>query len=283
MHSEKVWAEEAAEEGHITIYKGNTPLGVYHIDTILSTTDSKIVFEKLGIKDKHQQVQIKDAARAVKKELRKKEKEKKEKIEECAYLILENRPVELIYREDEKKLYFICFDEDGKLVQKSAIQIGEKIYVPPKSDLVKLGAVLIPQGVANYESEEKLLQEIQAFIHKYVDVSEDFEIFASYYVLLSYVYDRFNSIVYLRFLGDFGTGKSRALDVIGKLCYRPIILSGTVTPAPIYRLQGLYKGTLLIDEGDLKKSDATNDIIKILTCGFEKGKPVLRCDKNNPN
>jgi hypothetical protein len=54
-----------------------------------------------------------------------------------------------------------------------------------------------------------------------------------------------------------------------------------VTPAPIYRLIEQWHGTLLIDEADREKSDETNEIIKILNCGFERGRPVVRCNKEN--
>lgn len=277
---ERFFAEKAQEEGYVKIFKEDTPLGVFHADTVLE--DGKILFEKLGITDQRTQLEIRDVARSVKASTEER-KRKKTKEKEAGYLIWNNRPVELIFNPEENRLDFIYFDNEDRLIQTKTIEIDGTIYIAPKTDLIKLGAVIVPQGVQEYESEEKLIQEVREFIHRYVDISQDFELFATYYVLLTYVYDRFNSIAYLRFLGDFGTGKSRCLDVIGKLCYRPIVLAGTVTPAPLYRLQGLFRGTLLIDEADLKSSDATNDIIKILTCGFEKGKPVLRCDKNNPN
>lgn len=36
------------------------------------------------------------------------------------------------------------------------------------------------------------------------------------------------------------------------------------------------KGTLILDEADLKASDMTNDIVKILNMGYSKGGSVLR-------
>ncbi|NIQ03928.1 MAG: hypothetical protein GWM98_29235, partial [Nitrospinaceae bacterium] len=45
-------------------------------------------------------------------------------------------------------------------------------------------------------SEKVLVQEIQAFIHRYVDVSPLFERLASYYVLFTWIYDGFNELPY---------------------------------------------------------------------------------------
>jgi hypothetical protein len=44
-----------------------------------------------------------------------------------------------------------------------------------------------------------------------------------------------------------------------------------------------WKGTLIIDEGDFGKSrDSTAAMEKILVCGFERGKPIIRCNPNDP-
>lgn len=36
------------------------------------------------------------------------------------------------------------------------------------------------------------------------------------------------------------------------------------------------KGTLILDEADLRFSDTTNEIIKMLNNGFQKGNPIMR-------
>ncbi len=189
-------------------------------------------------------------------------------------------------------LYEVVFDGENSSfiwLENNEAKTAEKLvlngieYSPCCTDAVTKGAVLLPKKTMEYESEKALLEEIQQFIHKYLDVSPDYEIFASYYVLLSWIQDKLTTVPYLRFLGDFSTGKSRGLDVTGKICYKPIISAGTITPAPLYRLQGFWHGTVLIDEGDRKRSDTADEITKILNCGFEKGKPVLRCNDKDPN
>ena len=57
----------------------------------------------------------------------------------------------------------------------------------PRNNLLANEVVLFPSKAAEYESEQTLVEEIRAFIHRYVDVSPLFEQIASYYVLFSWV------------------------------------------------------------------------------------------------
>lgn len=158
-----------------------------------------------------------------------------------------------------------------------------RTIVPLKGEEIDMGAIKLPSGVAEYENTLKLLKDLEEYIYRYLDVSRDFRKFASYYVLLSWLYDRFSTLPYLRFLGDTGVGKSRGLDVVGGVCYRATIVSGCITPAPIYRLIRRWGGTIVLDEADLRDSDEYNEVVTILNCGFEKGRPVIRATKDNPD
>ena len=161
-----------------------------------------------------------------------------------------------------------------------AVEWNGKKYqpLPPDYNLVEKGVILFPSLPMPYESEEEILKEIQAFIHKYLDISEVFEQIATYYVLFTWMYDRFNEVPYLRAIGDFGSGKSRFLQAIGSLCYKPVFTGGATTPSPIFRIINEVKGTLIIDEADFRFSDMTSEIVKILNTGYQKGMAVLRSE-----
>jgi len=98
--------------------------------------------------------------------------------------------------------------------------------------------------------------------------------------LFSWVFDKFSALDYTRFLGDYQSGKSRGIDVIGCISYRPIFISGALTEAVLFRMIEKYKGTLVINEADIKQSDTENYIIKILNEGYEKRGAVIRLEKN---
>ncbi|HDM76518.1 MAG TPA: hypothetical protein ENG51_08615 [Deltaproteobacteria bacterium] len=184
---------------------------------------------------------------------------------------------EEIYRDGQA----LFIDPEGNTYEE--LEIGGLKYVPISGDELTEGAVLLPSGLEEYQDEKTLIAEIQAHIHKYVDVSPFFERIAGYYILMTWIYDRLNTLPYLRVLGDTGTGKSRFLDTVGRLCYKATIVSGAITPAPIYRLIRRWQGTIVIDEGDFRASDEQAEVVKILNCGFERGRPVVRSQRDNPD
>lgn len=165
-----------------------------------------------------------------------------------------------------------------KFEVKDTFELGDSIYIPPKDDLVANGTILLPTYPKFGAPITDLVNEIENFIYGYLDVSDQYRKLASYYVLLTWVYDCFEVLPYLRALGDYGTGKTRFQKVIGSLCYKPMFVAGATTPSPIFRIINLYRGTLIMDEADFRFSDTSAEIIKILNCGYCKGVPVLRTE-----
>jgi len=148
----------------------------------------------------------------------------------------------------------------------------------PGNNLIRSDVILLPSRPEEYGSEADLVAEIQAYIHRYVDLSPQFERIASYYVLFSWAYDNFNELPYLRVRGDYGSGKTRFLLVVGSLCYKPFFASGASTISPIFHILDAFRGTLVIDEADFRWSDDKADIVKILNNGNVRGMPVLRTE-----
>jgi hypothetical protein len=44
-----------------------------------------------------------------------------------------------------------------------------------------------------------------------------------------------------------------------------------------------WAGTIILDEADLQNSDEYHEVTKILNCGFERNRPVIRAVKDNPD
>ena len=167
--------------------------------------------------------------------------------------------------------------EESIEIEDSLIVMGDT-YLPPHDDLIKSGTILLPSYPESYGTLKELMVNIDDFIYRYLDISDSYRKLASYYILLSWVYDCFETIPYLRAIGDYGTGKSRFQKIIGSLCYKPMFAGGATTPSPIFRIIDLYRGTLIIDEADFRFSDAQSEIVKILNCGYSTGVPVLRTE-----
>lgn len=149
-----------------------------------------------------------------------------------------------------------------------------------RNNLLATGCVLLPSGIGEMGDKGDLVEAVQGFIHRYVDLSPAFEEIAAHYVLLTWVYDAFQELPYLRFRGDYGTGKTRALLTLGSVSYKPFFASGASTVSPIFHVLDAFGGTLVLDEADFRFSDATAEIAKVLNNGTVAGMPVLRTMTN---
>ena len=188
---------------------------------------------------------------------------------------------EMVFDRKENKTSFSKIDRGGNLealIEEVEIEGRKYKPLPPTYNLVDKDVILFPSVATEYQNEEEILKEIQTFVHKYLDISEVFEQIATYYVLFTWMFDKFNEVPYLRAIGDFGSGKSRFIQAIGILCYKPVFTGGATTPSPIFRIVNEVHGTLIIDEADFKFSDMTSEIVKILNTGYQRGMPVLRSE-----
>ena len=204
-------------------------------------------------------------------------------------------------KEEDKRIFTsLVISEKENIIAEQVYQEGKNLYCvyntktkktsyvdnigdnyPIVAQEINKGFVLLPSRAEEYNTEEELDQKIKEFINKWLDIPEDTQQFALWSIKRSWVYERFHTINYLRALGDTGLGKTRYLDTLGSIHYKPINTSGATTSAPVFRIIDKWKGTLIIDEADFKSSSETEDIIKIINQGFEKGKPVMRCDQND--
>ncbi len=187
--------------------------------------------------------------------------------------------VEMVYRPQERRTAFVVY-RYGDWCEAPHIDRDGVRLVPysPRNNLVTNGVVLFPSKPEEYGDVAELVGEVQAYIRGYVDLSPLFEQIAAYYVLFSWVYDAFNELPYLRVRGDYGSGKTRFLLIIGSVCYKPIFASGASTISPLFRLLDTFRGTLVIDESDFRISDERAEVVKILNNGNGRGFPVLRSE-----
>jgi hypothetical protein len=190
--------------------------------------------------------------------------------------------VELMFRPDLRRTLLAIYSAGRWTLQDKFDLAGDERLVPfsPGNNLIKNEAVLLPSEPKIYGSEAELVSEIQQFIHRYVDFEPAFEKVATYYVLLTWLYDAFNELPYLRLRGDYGSGKTRALLILGSLCYKGFFASGASTVSPIFHTLDAFRGTLIFDEADFRFSDERAEVVKILNNGNVRGLPVLRTMMN---
>ncbi len=189
--------------------------------------------------------------------------------------------LEMLYNSSANPETMFAKYSDGRIEYVADYQEPQsgKIICPFKpGKIIQSNTIQFPSKVDDYVSGGLLIEEIDDFIYRYLQLSPFFHNIAKYYVLLTWVYDSFTNLPYLRVKGDYGCGKSRFLITVGSLCYKPIFCTGAASVSPIFRLIDAYKGTMIIDESDFNDSDESHRVVKILNSGFQKGFPVLISD-----
>ena len=188
---------------------------------------------------------------------------------------------EMVYDPETNKTALAVRNKEGtNSVPKLTTKDGKTLR-PYSADhpLINNQVILFAQSPEAYGKTADLIKNIRSYIHHYVDLSDEFEIIATHYALLTWLYDTHNTLGYLRMKGDFGSGKTRFLTIIGSICYKPIFASGAATVAPLFHILNDIGGTLIMDESDFYQSNEKSLIAKILNNGNSKGFPVLRCEK----
>lgn len=206
------------------------------------------------------------------------ENKPKESVVGASYRDPSGALVELILdREAGCTMLAVAGANESAAVEKTENEHGTTLVpVPAINNLIQHKAIVLPGPPAPFGDRDALLADIEAYVGRYVDLSPDFLRITSAYVLLSWLYDAFNELPYLRFRGDYGSGKTRALKVVGALTYKPLFASGASTISPIFHALDLFRGTLVIDESDFRVSDERAELTKILNQGNVRGFPVLR-------
>ena len=231
-------------------------------------------------------IEASNAAKATeKKDDKKPEKKKSYDVIKTSFFIAKDEIYEQFY--DNEQSGFICYNTETEQIKKVRYAFFKtegkrpKKYIPQEGEEVEKKYVYLPTKTEEYNSDKILEKEIKAFVTKYLDIDDDHMTYVIWAIKQSWIYDRLNTINYLRALGDTGLGKTRYTKAIGALFYKPLKTTGASTAAPIFRIIDKWRGTFIFDEGDIKKSDETDTIIKIINSGFEKDNPIMRCDSND--
>jgi hypothetical protein len=100
--------------------------------------------------------------------------------------------IEILYDADLAITSLAACDASGEISIEAQVDLptGERL-VPyaPSNNLLTSGCVLLSSEVGEFQDKAALLEQVRAFIHRYVDLSPLYEEIAAHYVLLSWVHD----------------------------------------------------------------------------------------------
>ena len=208
---------------------------------------------------------------------------------ECASYADDGLIVELGWNRKRGSADFIIYSrEQDKPSRAAEINTSIGLIIPPSicTGIVTPGGdvpgnIYLPTYADEAGHDEPALRAaLAAFINRYVELPGASVEIAVVYVLLSWVFGEFDEMAYLGFrTADVGRGKSRALETVGALCYRPIFAGGGSSAPALLRLIDIYGGTLCCDEFDAgHDTELASAITRILNQGFQRGRPLVKCD-----
>ncbi|MBE3040480.1 MAG: toprim domain-containing protein, partial [Chloroflexi bacterium] len=185
--------------------------------------------------------------------------------------------LEYLYNAAEHTSSLAWRDPDGKIDCGPGVSIDGNWYEAfPPDDNFK-GNLYYPSELGEKKSIRELIIYLRMYLNSvYIMPSDEMTRLVAYWILQTYLFDAFQSTIYLRALGDTGSGKSEFITRVGIACYRMMMASGMDSVSSLFRSVDRYHGTVIIDEADIQMSDTESDMIKFYNQGAFKGRPVMR-------
>ncbi|MEM3772946.1 MAG: bifunctional DNA primase/polymerase [Nitrososphaerota archaeon] len=174
--------------------------------------------------------------------------------------------------ENDGALKLLVYDPSANALEICDSLRIENVEYRPYADLpFKEYLPGIPEAISE---DPELWRGTLDFIREYYDnpKSDDVYHVMAAVVAWSYFCDLVKgSTPYLCFLGPFRSGKTRALEVMAALCYKPMLIVDP-SEASLFRIIEKFKPTLFIDEAQILEKN----IRAILASGYRYGMRVPR-------
>ncbi len=186
---------------------------------------------------------------------------------------------EQVYDEENGSRYILYDNISGKTSYAREFSLKGVLYHPINNNHPKNRQVLLPSGAEEYDTTSKLINEVKNFLDKYHEEPNRLErridvlyIFETWVAFGRDCLGMIPQMPYRRRRGQWGYGKTRALETLGAVCYRPFYIAGCGSEAALRRRFDLWRGTAIMDEADFSSSDLYATIVKILEAGWDKDK-----------
>lgn len=189
--------------------------------------------------------------------------------------------VEYLYIREKHEAKLAWRDPNGNVASGDSVVINGTRYKPEQpEETFKERGIFFPSELGSLKKPGELALIIEAFLNSvYILPNELTAKIISYWVLVTWLYDCFDALPYLRAMGASGAGKSELLYRVGLVCYRLMMAGGADTVSTMFRSVERFHPTVLFDEADIEKSDASNEIVKFLNFGAMKNHPIWRAEE----
>lgn len=100
------------------------------------------------------------------------------------------------------------------------------------------------------------------------------------WVMMTYAYPMLPALPYLYLAGPPGSGKTRTMDVLSRMVFRPF-MTGNASAPVIFRTRHTFGGVLLLDEAERMRDTRSPDVaelLSILLSGYRRGGSATRME-----
>jgi predicted RNA-binding Zn-ribbon protein involved in translation (DUF1610 family) len=174
---------------------------------------------------------------------------------------------------------FIKTQNEGSSLFSLPYSLRKEIKLKTETPIKNRMTIIEDSNTARFESFEEIYDAIINYIKSrlYFDDERIYKVLTSF-VVYSWFWDTTNVATFIEFFGDYGSGKTRALEVLNDLCYRSI-MSGNISLAAVPRLCEEYHALLCIDEftGD---EETRREFINLLNSSYRRGMYYIRVVNN---
>src|SRR3989304_5220881 len=197
----------------------------------------------------------------------------------CNFLSLGFR--ETIIEDDapkDRNFYIISHDDTFTLSDSNIFQHkGRKIIFDERERLLvrhqdRWHKDLIQTFIDNPVSPKKLYEEIKEVLCRYLELpKEEMYGLLSAWIIATYFYQIFYSMLFLFIYGKKGCGKSRLLTILERLCFNALKVKGVSVASLADSIDGV-RGTFLNDQAEALSNDKNIEILGLLTDSYTKGR-----------
>lgn len=154
------------------------------------------------------------------------------------------------------------------------LSLGENVVYQPLAP----SPWMLPPKPEPYDSLRQLWDRLRRFIWEHLDLGEEalYDVFVAW-AIATWVPEQWDSVPYLHFHGPSNSGKTRALDILNHVAYRPLLSSSASGPA-LFRALDAFHPTFLLDEFEMyeKQKETQAEVLGILNAGYRRGQFVFR-------
>ena len=170
--------------------------------------------------------------------------------------------------------YYLTYDGE-KYENVSSVSYGDLTYTPLGVDEAPYDPYEVDEVDFNIaEDKESLCLDVYNVLKKFVDIPDIWRKIIACMVLMTYQHHKLFVVPYLYIVGDTNSGKTRLLEIIGRLSYRALF--GTSIPAAdiFTYLENNVDGVICEDEIQGVERDAEKS--KIYKSGYKRGAKIPR-------